>query len=339
MYYPIQAQTNDELARFCNLPGWPRLDPDLVARQRADAHWLLAAKDGEVVARCSLWWQATPAYLDHRLGLIGHYAAGHGQAARQLLALACQQLAARGCTLAVGPMDGNTWQRYRLLTRRGSEPVFFLEPANPDDWPAHFLESGFTMLAQYRSALNTNLNRPNPRLAKVAERAAERGIQIRPLNPACFEAELGQIYRLALASFSQNFLYTAISQADFMALYRPLKPYLQPELNLIAEHAGQPVGFIFALPDLLQARPGGSRPLGSRPAIDTVILKTVAVHPGYRAMGLGSLLVARCQESAYRLGYRRAIHALMHETNDSRKISRRDGAVEVRRYALFARQL
>jgi len=155
----------------------------------------------------------------------------------------------------------------------------------------------------------------------------------------CFESELYQIYNLILASFSRNFLYTPINEADFRAMYYPLRPYIQPELILIAERAGQPIGFIFALPDLLQGQPRPEQGRRRAQTIDTVIIKTVAVHPDYQMMGLGSLLVARCQEIACDLGYKRAIHALMHETNDSRKISHRNGTQIIRRYALFAKEL
>jgi hypothetical protein len=54
--------------------------------------------------------------------------------------------------------------------------------------------------------------------------------------------------------------------------------------------------------------------------------------------GLGGLLVARAHEVARSLGYTRAVHALMHETNASRNISRHY-AHAMRRYALFARRL
>jgi GNAT superfamily N-acetyltransferase len=329
MLHSIQVQNPEQLARFCAPVGLPLLEVEVAARHNADAHWMLQNSTGDVVARCSLWWQTTPVHGDHRLGLIGHYAARDAEAAAQLLELACERLAAQDCTMAVGPMDGSTWQHYRLLTERGSEPGFFLEPDNPDEWPAHFSGNGFTVLATYVSALATNLSRPDPRLVRVAERAAARGIRIRALDLERFEAELRCLHRLALAGFEQNFLYTPIDESEFMALYRPLRPTIRPELSLIAERHGQPVGFVFALPDLLQVRRGES--------IDTVILKTVAVHPDHRSGGLGSLLVARCHEVAHSLGYRRAIHALMHETNDSRKISRRNEARVMRRYALFAR--
>jgi L-amino acid N-acyltransferase YncA len=87
---------------------------------------------------------------------------------------------------------------------------------------------------------------------------------------------------------------------------------------------------MFAFPDLLQAR-------RSVP-IDTVILKTVAVDPAMSGMGLGGALTDLVQRSARDLGFRRAIHALIHETNVSRTISGRS-ARTFRRYALFSRPL
>ena len=72
--------------------------------------------------------------------------------------------------------------------------------------------------------------------------------------------------------------------------------------------------------------------------MSTVILKTLAVHPDYSGLGLGGLLTARSHDAARQLGYHRVIHALMHETNKSRRISGHT-AVPVRRYTLFAKPL
>ena len=87
---------------------------------------------------------------------------------------------------------------------------------------------------------------------------------------------------------------------------------------------------MFALP----GRAAGA----TRRAVDTVILKTIAVHPSVTGMGLGGVLMDLVQRSARHLGFRRAIHALIHETNVSRTISGRY-ARTIRRYALFSRTL
>jgi GNAT superfamily N-acetyltransferase len=316
--------------RFCHAAGLPPISPDTLARQRPDALLLLADAGGVAVGRAALWWRDPPPLPQQRLGLIGHYFAADAAAAAVLLQSACDHLAAQGCTLAVGPMDGNTWQRYRLVTARGSEPPFFLEPDNPDDWPAHFTDNGFTVLANYTSALNTDLDRQDPRTPDVARRVAEHGVTLRTLRLDRFEEELRAIHALSLTVFRGNFLYTPIGAEDFLEQYGPVQRHVRPELVLLAERQGTLIGYIFAIPDLLKVKL--CRPL------DTVILKTVAVHPDHGGLGLGGLLVARCQEAARRLGFRRAIHALIHETNKSGRISSHTAAV-FRRYALFARPL
>jgi GNAT superfamily N-acetyltransferase len=325
----VQPQTRQEQEHFYSLPGLSALTPELVARQHPDAQWMLLGGDGEPKGRCSLWWTHTPPHAGQRLGYVGHYAAREPASAARLLDHACEQLGSH-CTLAVAPIDGGTWARYRLLTERGDEPVFFLEPDNPDDWPGHFTANGFTPLAQYYSALNDRLDRPDPRTAELARRLADQGVRLRCLDLDRFEQELRALYPLALASFAGNFLYTPITEEGFLAQYLPVRPHVRPQLVLVAEKEGRPIGFVLALPDLLQARRGQP--------IDTVIVKTLAVHPEHTGGGLGTLLVAHCQDEAARLGYRRAIHALMYEANASRRISGHT-ARTIRRYTLFARSL
>lgn len=328
-YQRVEIKPDKQLNLFCAPSGLPALDLAYVSRRPAQAHWLLLEQNGEVAARCSLWWQNTPAYDNHHLGLIGHYAARRAEAGTHLLRLAGDHLAGWGCTLIVGPLDGHTWHNYRLVTEPGQTPPFFTEPYTPAGWPDHFSGAGFSPLAHYTSLLTTELIPPDLDLTRVARRAHDHGFSLRSLQPDRLDRELHHFYTLATASFRSAFLYTPIAEADFVAQYRPLQPYLQPELILLAERAGRPVGFLFALPDWLQAQRGQP--------VDTVIIRTLAVQPEAQTYGLGTLLVARCHETARQLGYSRAIHALMHERNVSVKISRRFAARPIRGYALFGR--
>ncbi len=326
----MQITRCDDRERFYAVAGPAPLTPETVAYQRPDASWLLCDTTGNAVGRFSLWWTHAPAYSMHRLGLIGHLAAADASLLDPLLASASEQLAEQGCTLAVGPMDGSTWQRYRLLTERGTEPAFFLEPDNPDDWPARFEANGFAPLARYCSAVNDDLSRQDERGPEILSNVMNQGISIRCLDSNCFEEELRGIHELSLAAFAGNALYTPIDGNDFVAQYSSIRPAIRPELILIAEREGHVVGYGFALPDLAQAKRGQ--------AIDTVIIKTLAVHPRWGHLGLGSLLGNGCHEAARRLGYRRAIHALMHDDNRSRRLSAHSGRV-MRRYALYAKEL
>jgi predicted N-acetyltransferase YhbS len=225
-------------------------------------------------------------------------------------------------------MDGTTWRRYRLVTRRGTEPPFFLEPDNPDDYPAWFEAAGFSPLARYYSNLDPDLGWGVP--DAVRQRLERGGITIRPLDPADFTGELERIYDISIASFRNNFLYSPISRDEFLALYTRIRPVVQPELVLFAERAGEPVGFIFAVGDQLNRR-AGELP-------ETVIIKSLAVLPAWNGKGIGALLMAEVTAGARALGYRRGIHALMHEENRSRSLSGHHGTV-MREYALFSRRL
>lgn len=315
--------------RFCSLPGF-QLDPTLIERQSPDAFLLATDDDHSPLGRCSLWWKSTPSLMSWRVGFIGHFAVTSHEAASTLLERACERLTREGCEVAIGPVDGNTWQRYRLLTERGTEPIYFMEPDNPDDWPGLFLAAGFTSIASYASALNSDLAATDPRLPAFAQRVHELGIEIRSLDLMRFEEELRRVHALSLVSFRDNFLYSSIDEATFLAQYRALLPYVRPELALLAEQKGELIGFLFAIPDLLQAKRGE--------AINTVILKTLAVHPERSGLGLGSLLMGRLHEVSKEIGFTRAIHALFHEANRSGRISSRSARV-FRRYTLYGRFL
>ena len=318
-----------EIAAHVAPETWPQLTADDIAAHAPDASMLIS-DDAGLRARCSLWWREVPPYGTERLGVIGHYGAVSEADGVAVLQAAASELARRGCTFAVGPMDGNTWRRYRLVVERGTEPPFFLEPTNPDDWPAHYTTAGFTPLAHYFSALNTDLSRRDERMTAVAERLTGVGVTIRQIDLAHFDRDLKAVYSVAEVAFREAFLYTPLPEQAFAMQYQRIRQYLRPELVLIAEHEGRPVGFAFTTPDVLElARGGKSR---------TAIIKTLAVLPERAYGGLGSLLSDRSHAAAGALGYERVIHALMHESNKSRNISAHTGA-PLRRYALFGRSL
>ena len=117
--------------------GLPQFDPGALAECNVEAH--LLAMDGEdVVARASLWWRDVPKLDGERLGVIGHFAAADQASAALLIPQLLDRLKKQGCTLAVGPMDGNTWRRYRFVTDTGHEPPFFWNRRTPRIIPAIF---------------------------------------------------------------------------------------------------------------------------------------------------------------------------------------------------------
>jgi GNAT superfamily N-acetyltransferase len=318
-----------EIANWAKAAALPIFNPLDFEKQHADLHLGASTESGEVQARCSLWWQHVPAYKQHHVGVIGHYAAATDDAGAAVLAAAQERLREAGCTLAIGPMNGNTWRSYRFITEPGDQPPFFLEPSNPPEWPLQFERAGFSSLASYFSALNSDLSRPDPRLEALEKKIAEAGVVIRSAN-SDLRRELAKIYAVSQISFRQNFLYTEIPETEFIAMYEPVLPVARPELVLLAEHAGQCVGYVFAIPDFAQKARGQD--------VDTFIVKTVSILPQQDLRGLGTLLVAHAQQRGHELGFQRCIHALMFEDNISLNISRHY-ATMMRKYTLYSKDL
>lgn len=326
--------TTDDIALFAAPGNLPPLAPTYVMASQADEHLLVVDSRGTDCARAAIWWSQTPSLPHARVGCLGHYAAATRAAASVLLQHATARLQRVGCTVAIAPIDGSTFRNYRFVTQRNIEegidghphPPFFLEPDNPESWPNDLHDAGFTPMAEYVSA-RTWLTGPDERLDGLVAQAAAKGVHIRPFDPSCFKSELARLYPVIMQSFQSNLLFAPIPQGEFVELYAPMRTLLQPDLVLLAERQGDLVGFLFALPDVAQAQRGEK--------IDTVIFKTLAVLPEMAGMGIGSLLAAQAHTNAHAMGYRFAIHALMHHDNRSRNISAHYAA-PMRRYALFA---
>ncbi|HRE83198.1 MAG TPA: hypothetical protein PLN52_19290 [Opitutaceae bacterium] len=308
-------------------PSSPNPPPSLGEDLRLDH-----CQDGQS-AQAWVWWNHVPTLPGEKIGAIGNFRADGPDAARAVLKKAEDALTSQGCTLAVGPMDGNIWRRYRFITEPGSEPPFFLEPVNPPLWPLWWETAGYAPLASYYSTVANNLAWRDPRVETVATRLRAAGIVIRAITRTNFVDDLRRIYDVSVESFQENYLYTPLPADAFLSQYLPLKDRVVPDLILLAEDKNnRPVGYVFVVPDLAQAMRTPQAP------ITTVIVKTLAVRPGRAYAGLGAWLLAEVHEAARRLGYTRAIHALMHETNRSRNLSAHY-AETIRRYTLFSKRL
>lgn len=329
--YTVVPSGETDLRDFCSVGGAGALTPAGVQAQAPDESIVIVGPGGPV-ARCSLW-----CHQGHRpdaIGLIGHYAAEDAESARMLLDEASARLRSRGARRALAPIDGSTWNNYRFVTDAGDEPPFLFEPVHPAAWPRQLMHNGFEPCSRYVSARNDDLGESVEQyggfLEALRHSAADNGITVRPIEASAAYEELSALYKIVTASFDEAFLYSRITEEEFIDRFAPLTTLAIPELVLVAEDASGVAGFVFAVPDLLQAERGDS--------IDTIVVKTLAVAPRTRGTGLSVVLVGTCYQNALQLGYGRAIHALMHETNKSSALSS-IYARPIRRYALFERDL
>jgi GNAT superfamily N-acetyltransferase len=316
--------------------------PGLADGQRA----LVALEKNEPVAR--LVARRSPVLRDgagRPYGMLGSFEAlkGREDAVRELFQEAIGWLRDAGAGPIIGPMDGDTWHRYRLNVGPFDDPPFLLEPYNPPWYEPLWMANGFAVLERYFS------KRVDPAVvaAHLEDRARDAlstGYKLRRLDSSRFEAELGVIYELSRRIFSRNFLYTEISEDEFVRLYAGSRALIDADLVLFAQSpAGEDVGFLFAYPDLFRAVAAtrGERNLLARLRFlrhrreaDAVDFKTLGVLPEHRRSGVAAALFHEGHRRAVEKGYAHANHCLYKEGNPSGDLDGGQGRV-IREYRLY----
>lgn len=263
-------------------------------------------------------WRDAPSWSGRRTAAVGAFSCERPQAGAALLNQIAQRLAGERFEAVVGPMDGDTWARYRLVVESSERPPFLLEPQNPEHYPAAFEQAGWPVIGRYVSA-EGGVDERGPGAAPAMD------LRVRSFDPARAEEELLRIHAVSLRAFSKAFLYRPISAEAFLASYQPVLPAIDPDFVLMAEdQQGELQGYVFGIPDLTQ---------GPQPT--AVILKTYAsLKPGG-----GSRLGDAFYAAARRRGFQTVVHALMHADNLSATHSARSGGKIIRRYALWGRTL
>ena len=326
----MSAAPRLEWGRGAPPPAFHAVDASDPAAPGPDAEWAIAFTDDGPVARLATYVRRDLVGAPGEAGLVGHYAATDPDAGVGLLRDATRRLLAAGAQRVLGPMNGTTWGRYRFAidepSGETSAPPFLGEPVNPPEYPAHFVRAGFREGARYESRITRDISAANPRAVAAEATARARGITIAPIDLARFEDELRDLHQFSLRAFAANLYYSPIGAEEFAAMYRPMRALLNPALVLLAREAeGSLIGYAFAYADPLSLEEG-------RP--HRLIVKTLAVDPAWRSIGLGALLVERLHVAARGAGLSAVIHALMHVANDSMKISAHTAQL-FRRYALY----
>lgn len=259
-------------------------------------------------------FREAPSLEGQRTAALGAFSCETADAGARAIREAMALLKAEGFGAVLGPMDGNTWGKHRLVVESDGRAPFLMEPANPAHDVEAFERPGLRVVSRYVSAVR-------PADVPPSGSAAPVGLRLRNFDLSRAEQDLTRIHALSLAAFAGNHFYQPIALDDFLASYRPVLPAVDPELVLLLEdETGELKGFLFAVPNLVEG-----------PKTKTVILKTYASQ----VKGGGSMLANAFHARAKARGFVEVIHALMHESNLSATHSDRTGSKVFRRYALW----
>lgn len=270
------------------------------------------------------------------------------QVAQTLLDAAAQWLRVRGRDSLRGPVDYSLNYACGLLVDGFDSPPRLMMGHNPPYYERLLLSAGLHKAKDLYAWWFDDSSDMLKVWGRRAERLAARSrVQIRAMNFAELDAEIERCKTVYNAAWQHNWGFVKMTDAEFRHLAAQLKLIAIPELLLLAEVDGEPVGFSLTLPDLNEAiRPLNGRlfrwglPIGAvrlyfnRRHVRTVRLMALGILEPFRRRGVAEMLILRTLEYAkHQAGFTGAELGWTLEDNDL--INRTIEAVGGQRYKTY----
>jgi len=270
--------------------------------------------------------------------------------ASALMSAAEKALRDRGMKMIRGPFNFSTNEECGFLVQGFDRPPSFMMPYTKAYYPALMTKLGYStakdLLAyeyEYQGAIPEHL-------ARFSQRIRERKqVVIRTIDMNRFVEDVEAIFTIYNAAWSKNWGFVPVTEEEFRATAKDLKPIVDPSLVLIAEKGGRPVGFIVTLPDynvLLKKMNGRLFPLGflhllfgrkSIRRVRTLLLGVVAEH---RLNGIEVLLIHDTFKRGVPKGYQGGEMSWILENNVlMRRAIERMGASVGKVYRIYEKAL
>jgi len=156
-------------------------------------------------------------------------------------------------------------------------------------------------------------------------RALKLGYRFRSFDPASRALEMRLVYQLSTRIFRKNPFYVDVSEQEFAELYGREAGRLDAEFFVfVLDPQGEPVGFLFAMPDRVQH--------------ETLNIKTMGTLPRVHGTGMGAALTMEVYRRGISRGFSIFRHCLMRAGNEADRMDR-GGARVTREYALYSRSV
>jgi hypothetical protein len=267
-----------------------RISPKYPANDHQDTALWMAYRNGKAVGRIG-------ACVDHKFNefqdeswaWIGFFECfDDPDVAAALFDTACRWASAKGVRECVGPASFTTNDECGLLVEGFEHPPMVLTPQNPRYYEHLWVDAGWEpAMDLWGWRMHKDRDGLSERQLRVLDRLKARAdVKIRTLNMDDFDAEVDRFFEVYHSAWARNWGFAPMSEAEIKHLAKNLKQIVDPELTLIAEKDGKPVGVALILPDANEAmakvRSGRLLPLGF-----LTLLRGVKKTTGARVFALG----------------------------------------------------
>jgi GNAT superfamily N-acetyltransferase len=293
----------------------PRKNPFYL---HADVALFLARRGGEIVGRiAAIEDRNFNAFHGTKTAYFGLFeSVNDPEVAAALVGAARDWARWRGLETLLGPMNLSTNYEIGLLVEGFDSDPAFMMPYNPRYY-GELLEKCGLRKAKDLFAWERAMAPPPERFTRIADRIQQEGtVTVRGANLRRFDEEIGRFKEVYKAAWKQNWGFVPMTDAEMEKLARDLKPFVVPELCLVAESEGEVIAVTLTIPDYNRALKtlggrltryglpiGLARLLWNCRKIDRLRLITLGVKSGFRSRGIPALLVSETIKRARKLGY------------------------------------
>ena len=269
-------------------------------------------------------------------------------AARALFGAARDWLHAQGMTCIRGPANPSLNYECGLLIEGFDTPPFFMMTHNRPYYAGLVEDNGFHKVEDLFAFFGhmSMLESIDQKLGVMVEGVKERfGVTVRPLDRRRFAEEVRMFLNIYNSSLTGTWGFVPLTAGEVDHMAASLKHLIVPELALVAEVEGKPIGTVFCLLDYnprIKAINGRLFPFGflkllwNKRGIKRMRAISTNVIPEYQAWGVGLVLHAALVPRLDEWGMDEVEFSWVLESNHlSRRTLERGGALVTKKYRLY----
>lgn len=364
----IEVKTRKDLRDFIELPfSLYSKDPNYVPMLKKDikeqfsdknpffihskVKFFIALKNGRVCGRIvSIINSRHNHFHNEKAGFFGFFECiDDNEVSKALLNRVSEELKQEGMDIIRGPMNFSTNEECGFLLDNFDEPPMLMTPYNMSYYNKMIADYGFNKARDLYAYIYDVKERLPEKVLRVAQIAEKRGLTVRQADKRNFKPEMQIFKDVYNSAWEKNWGFIPLTDEELDFLGNRLKQIAVPELTLIAEDNGKPVGFMGLLPDfnyVLKQMNGKINPVTIIKAIyysnriKDLRLLLLGIKKEYRNRGIDALLFREGFKGIKKGGYKRVEFSWILEDNlPVQRMVEMIGGTVYKKYRIYEKKL
>jgi len=292
----------------------------------ADVNFFLARKNGKVVGRIvSIVNHLHIRAWKEKAGFFGFFESSNdSDVAKALLDTVSQKLREKELTIMRGPMNFSTNEECGFLIDGFDEAPMLMTSYNPPYYNALMTGYGLVKAKDLHAYIYQVEEELPEKIMRVAAIADKRGITTKQVTKNHFTEAMRGFREVYNSAWENNWGFIPMTEDELDYSAKRLKPLVVPDMTIIAEKDGQPVGFLGMLPDfnfVLRKMHGNLNPMTIAKAlyysrkIRDLRLLLLGIKAEYRNRGVDGILFREAFKGVRRGKYQRVEFSWILEDN------------------------